>query len=115
VKTVATMDDALAHAVDVCAQKQACAILASGCEHALSDPAEELCGLKQWEKLIAAPNLEDRDTQSLTSLCRQAGIVPVIFTRIPMMSQTSSPGFLPNPITPHLSPAPAAQPISSGS
>jgi L-lactate dehydrogenase complex protein LldG len=74
VKTVATMDDALAHAVDVCAQKQACAILASGCEHALSDPAEELCGLKQWEKLIAAPNLKDRDAQSLTSLCRPAGI-----------------------------------------
>ena len=74
VETVSSVEDALSHAVTVCAEKEACAILASGCEHALSEPAAELCGLKQWEKLMAAPNMDDQSMEALTSLCRQTGI-----------------------------------------
>ncbi len=74
VKTMAGIDDALAYAVNVCAQKKACAVLASGCEYALSGPAEELCGLKQWEKLMAVPNLSAPDIETLTVLCRDSGI-----------------------------------------
>jgi L-lactate dehydrogenase complex protein LldG len=74
VKTVAGIDDALAYAVNVCAQKKACAILASGCEYALSDAAEALCGLKKWEKLMAVPNLSEPDIEKLTVLCRDSGI-----------------------------------------
>jgi L-lactate dehydrogenase complex protein LldG len=74
VKKVATIDDALAYAVEVCTQKEACAVLASGCEYALSDPAEELCGLKNWEKLMAVPNISDPDIEKLTAMCRDSGI-----------------------------------------
>lgn len=74
VKTVTTMADALAYAVDVCAQKEACAMLSPGCEYGLSDPAQELCGLKQWEKLMAVLGLAAADIDRLTALCRDSGI-----------------------------------------
>lgn len=74
VRTVESAAEALEYAVSVCRDKEACRVLASGCEHPLSEPAAEICGLKQWEKLMAAPELEQNDLETLTDMCRQAGI-----------------------------------------
>ena len=74
VKHVGSMAEAFDYAVTVCRDKEACQILAAGCEFFLSGPAEELCGLKQWQKLIAAPEMEKTDLETLVPLCRDAGI-----------------------------------------
>ena len=74
VQVVDSMAAAYAYAVAICRDKEACQILASGCEFPLSEPAEELCGLKQWQKLIAAPAMAENAMAELTSLCRDAGI-----------------------------------------
>jgi len=65
---------ALEYAVDICQQKQACQILASGCEQRLSEKAEELCQLKEWTKLIAAPDLSQTHLENLRELCRPLSI-----------------------------------------
>ena len=74
VQVVDTIEAAYAYAVTICRDKAACQILSSGCEFPLSDPAEELCGLKQWQRLMAAPCLDDDAVTALTPLCREAGI-----------------------------------------
>ena len=74
VQVVDTIEAAYAYAVTICRDKAACQILSSGCEFPLSDPAEELCGLKQWQRLMAAPGLDDDAITALTPLCREAGI-----------------------------------------
>lgn len=71
---VDSMASALDHAVAACRDKAACQVLASGCEHPLSDPARELCGLKEFQKLIAAPDLSAGEMEALTGRCREAGI-----------------------------------------
>jgi L-lactate dehydrogenase complex protein LldG len=73
VTNVRSTADALAYAVDLCDQKEACQLLVSGCEEALSPDAEALCDLKQ-QKVIAAPGLNDDLTAALETLCRQRGI-----------------------------------------
>ena len=42
VRSVASMDEAMAYVADVCVGKQACQILASGCDAPLSGTAEAL-------------------------------------------------------------------------
>ncbi len=74
VTPVQDVRQALAHAVSVCARKQACQILASGCNLDLSAKAEDLCGLKNWEKIIAAPDLDDKNLKTLRGLCAENGI-----------------------------------------
>lgn len=74
VQMVDTIKAAYDYAVAICRDKAACRLLSSGCEFPLSDPAKELCGLKQWEKLIAAPDLGEEAISALTPLCREAGI-----------------------------------------
>ncbi len=74
VQLVDTIEAAYDYAVTICRDKAACQILSSGCEFPLSDPAEELCGLKQWERLMAAPDLGEDAISALTPLCREAGI-----------------------------------------
>lgn len=76
---VAQMPDraaALAYAVDLCEQKEACQLLFSGCEAPLSPKAEDLCELKQ-QKLMAAPGLSEPDWNQLQSLCTDRGIALV--------------------------------------
>ena len=73
VKEVAVVEDAIAYAVDTCSQKEACAILPSGCEHHLSNPAQSLCNGKP-AKLIAAPDLGRHHWQMLVAKCDQAGV-----------------------------------------
>ena len=76
VNTVASMDDALAYVADVCANKEACQILASGCDAPLSDTAETLCGTKQ-QKIVCAPDLSEEDVAKLAALCKESGIAVI--------------------------------------
>ncbi len=70
VSEVDSMAQAIAYTVDLCAQKEACQLLMSGCEESLSDKGKDLCELKEWGKIIAAPALQDAD---MAELLKQAG------------------------------------------
>lgn len=76
VQTVVSMDAALAYVADVCANKEACQILASGCDAPLSTTAEALCETKQ-QKIICAPALPTSDVVKLTALCDERGITVI--------------------------------------
>jgi L-lactate dehydrogenase complex protein LldG len=65
VSEVDSMAQAIAYTVDLCSQKEACQLLMSGCEESLSDKGKDLCELKQWGKIIAAPGLNDADMGEL--------------------------------------------------
>ena len=73
VSEVQTMDEAMAYTVALCESKEACQLLISGCETALSASAQNLCDQKQ-QKAIAAPALSDEQTRSLALQCEQRGI-----------------------------------------
>lgn len=73
VARVATMDEALAYVADCCLRKEACQLLASGCQAPLSDPAEALCADKR-QKIICAPGLPEADVAALTARCAPQGI-----------------------------------------
>lgn len=70
VSEVDSMAQAIAYTVDLCAQKEACQLLMSGCEESLSEKGKDLCELKEWGKIIAAPALNDAD---MAELLKQAG------------------------------------------
>ncbi len=65
VSEVDSMAQAVAYTVDLCAQKEACQLLMSGCEESLSDKGNDLCQLKTMGKIIAAPALNDADMAEL--------------------------------------------------
>ena len=65
VSEVDSMAQAITYTVDLCAQKEACQLLMSGCEESLSDKGKDLCELKQWGKIIAAPGLNEADMAEL--------------------------------------------------
>ena len=73
VRSVASMDEAMAYVADVCVGKQACQILASGCDAPLSGTAEALCETKQ-EKIICAPEMPDDAMAALSALCVERGV-----------------------------------------
>ncbi|MGD9018559.1 MAG: lactate utilization protein [Desulfobacterales bacterium] len=73
VSTVPSVKDAIAYTVDLCEKKEACQLLASGCEAPLSIDAEALCDQKQ-KKWIAAPALHGDDSRLLEDLCKDRGI-----------------------------------------
>ena len=73
VRPVASMDEAMAYVADVCIGKEACQILASGCDAPLSGTAEALCETKQ-EKIICAPQMPQEAMASLSGLCAERGI-----------------------------------------
>lgn len=73
VKSIRTMEDALAYAVDLCQKKEACRLLISGCEEPLSENAETLCDTKQ-KKIMAAPDLTAPVFKKLDVLCRENSI-----------------------------------------
>ncbi len=64
VAPVAGFQEALAYTLDVCERKEACQLLASGCEASLSPSAEALCDTKQ-QKVIAAPGLAQAQLDEL--------------------------------------------------
>jgi L-lactate dehydrogenase complex protein LldG len=73
VKEAATVEDAIAYALDVCHQKEACTILPSGCDHELSEKAQAFCDGKP-AKIIAAPDLNPHHWDKLTAECGRTGI-----------------------------------------
>ena len=74
VAEVAGMDQALDYAVDLCARKEACQLLAAGCGEPLSASATGLCGGKQ-AKVMAAPGLDPETWQALKGRCEPLGIM----------------------------------------
>jgi L-lactate dehydrogenase complex protein LldG len=73
VRDVASLDEALAYTVDLCARKEACELLAAGCGEPLSRAAETLCDLKQT-KVMAAPGLPPETWATLKQMCAPLGI-----------------------------------------
>lgn len=76
VRSVASMDEALAYVADVCANKDACQILVSGCAEPLSETAATLCETKQ-QKIICAPAMSADEVAKLRSLCDERGIAVI--------------------------------------
>jgi L-lactate dehydrogenase complex protein LldG len=74
VTPVKSLKEAFAYTLDICAKKEACQLLVSGCEEALSPKAEDLCETKAT-KIIAAPGLAKKDYAALGKLCAEQGIV----------------------------------------
>jgi len=73
VSTVASIDAALDHVVDLCVGKDACQWLLAGCEAPLSAPAENLCATVA-AKVLAAPGLAEDLRVRLNQRCRAKGI-----------------------------------------
>ncbi|MFW5734524.1 MAG: LutC/YkgG family protein, partial [Oceanidesulfovibrio sp.] len=69
-----SMKEATDYVVEICGAKEACQLLVSGCEEPLSEKAEDLCELKQ-DKLIAAPNLAEKEYEALAKACDKNGFV----------------------------------------
>ena len=74
VSACATRDQALAYAVDLCARKDFCQLLAAGCAEPLSSPAATLCTAKP-AKVMAAPGLTAQPWAALKEMCGQRGIL----------------------------------------
>jgi len=72
VSEVASLKEAFEYAVDVCDKKQACQLLAAGCELPLSGQGQALCDEKQT-KVIAAPALSKKDFAIFAKLCEGKG------------------------------------------
>ncbi len=69
---VASMKQAYDYVVDICEKKDACQLLASGCEEGLSPTAEALCETKQ-DKVIAAPGLDKKQFKELEKAAKGKG------------------------------------------
>jgi len=72
VSEISSEEDALKYVIDLCEKKEACQLLASGCERDLSAKAEDLCDGKQ-KKVITAPGLKKALYAKLESRCNKAG------------------------------------------
>jgi len=70
---VATLDAAFADCVDLCGRHGACRITVSGCDVALSPPADNLCDRKQG-KIVAAPGLAPDQFAALAARCTEQGM-----------------------------------------
>lgn len=77
VSEVETMAQAVAYAVDLCVHKDACQILVSGCDESLSPGGRDLCGLKEWTKIIAAPGLDAPTRDLLVARAKDNGIAVI--------------------------------------
>ena len=74
VKRIGKLEEAYAYAVDVCVNKDACQLLLSGCENAISDAASDLCVAKASDKVMAAPKLADDQYAELAKAAKKAGV-----------------------------------------
>lgn len=72
VTEITNYDEALNYTIDLCDKKEACQLLASGCEADLSDKAEAVCQEKQ-AKVIAAPGLKKDLYDKLAARAKKAG------------------------------------------
>ena len=69
---VGSMKQAYEYVVDICEKKEACQILASGCEEGLSPTAQESCATKK-DKVIAAPGLAKKLFKDLEAASKGKG------------------------------------------
>jgi L-lactate dehydrogenase complex protein LldG len=76
VRPIDDLAAALDYAVEVCVNKEACQLIAAGCEEPLSEPAGELCDDKQ-QKTLAAPNLPAEAADHLAAACEKNGLLLV--------------------------------------
>jgi len=74
VKPVGSLKEAYAYAADICLNKEACQLLMSGCEGAVSDAAADLCATKAADRLVAAPQFKGKQLKELKTVCDKAGI-----------------------------------------
>lgn len=74
VKPVGSLKEAYAYAADICLNKEACQLLMSGCEGAVSDAAADLCATKAADRILAAPQFEGKRLKELKAACDKAGI-----------------------------------------
>lgn len=74
VHTVATEEDAISFAIDICSKKEVCTLLPSGCEADLSEKAEALCDTKIGRHTIAAPGLSTAHERWLKECCLKEGM-----------------------------------------
>lgn len=72
VETISSEDDAINYVINLCDKKEACQLLASGCEADLSEKAGDLCDAKQT-KVIAAPGLKKALYTQLAEASQKAG------------------------------------------
>ncbi|MFH2092602.1 MAG: lactate utilization protein [Pseudomonadota bacterium] len=77
VQEFATVQDAIACAIDVCSHKKVCAQLQSGCEAEVSEGAQALCDVKFGKHIVAAPDLYSKDRICLIEHCLKKGIKTV--------------------------------------
>lgn len=75
-RRVASADEAMAYVAEICATKEACQILASGCEEPLSATAEALCTTK-GQQIVCAPGIAPEALETLRSLCEARGIAVI--------------------------------------
>jgi L-lactate dehydrogenase complex protein LldG len=73
VAQVPSVEAALDYAVELCAGREACSLLAPGCELPLSAGGEALCAEKQG-RILAAPDLCDEHAARLADLCAERSI-----------------------------------------
>jgi len=71
---IASMKDAYAYAIDACVNKEACQLLISGCGEAISDTAGALCEQKPAPRIVAAPQLKDKELKAFTKEAEERGI-----------------------------------------
>ncbi len=74
IEEIPSLDAAYDYVIDLCGKKEACQLLASGCEEALSSEAEDLCDTKQV-KVVAAPNLAAKQFAKIKKRCDDNGFV----------------------------------------
>lgn len=72
VTEVKGLDEAMAHAIDVCEKKEFCELLLSGCGEALSEKGEEHCR-RATAKTMAAPGLDDASYAKLEKMASAKG------------------------------------------
>lgn len=70
VSEVKSLAEAFAYAAELCDKKEACQLLASGCELPLSGDGQALCDEKQ-KKVIAAPGMTKKDFNAFAKVCKE--------------------------------------------
>ncbi len=74
IEEIPSLDAAYEYVIDLCGKKEACQLLVSGCEEALSPKAGDLCDTKQ-AKVVAAPNLNKKQFAKLKKQCEEKGFL----------------------------------------
>jgi L-lactate dehydrogenase complex protein LldG len=69
---LASVEEALSFSVEICNRKEACRLLAAGCEADLSPKARDLCDSRPT-KVIAAPDLDKNHYRFLQNQCQADG------------------------------------------